>query len=135
MNNKIDPNKTYRTRKNHEYRLYAMDGEEPYCVHGAIKKARGWRVVAHTINGFYVASKGLSDVICSNPYDLVEVSPYEHIAIDAFVKATCNGQDYFNAHFAGCNSDGLPCVWTNGRTSKTSHENSKSVVKHVEAQD
>ena len=42
----IDINKKYRTRDGREVRIYAVDGDEPRPVHGAIKSPTGW-VVSH----------------------------------------------------------------------------------------
>jgi hypothetical protein len=63
----IDINKKYRTRAGAEVRIYALDGEEPRPVHGAIKSPTGW-VVSH-----WPQDGVQSDFEGSN--DLVEVKP------------------------------------------------------------
>jgi len=63
----IDINKKYRTRDGREVRIYAVDGDEPRPVHGAIKSPTGW-VVSH-----WPQDGVQSDFEGSN--NLVEVKP------------------------------------------------------------
>lgn len=50
----IDPKKQYRTRDGHEVRIYAVDGGDEFCVHGAIYRfslgawePRQWPATGH----------------------------------------------------------------------------------------
>jgi hypothetical protein len=85
----IDINKKYRTRDGHEVRIYAVDGVEPYTVHGAIKWeicCQGWKTVNWTADGKYS-----TDVI-DRHLDLVEVKPRikETVWMNIY-KDGCNG--------------------------------------------
>ena len=64
----IDEDKTYRTRDGREARIYAVDGDEPKCVHGAIRiDHQGWCSIAWDENGFFAMGK--------HDLDLIEVKP------------------------------------------------------------
>jgi hypothetical protein len=43
--------KTYRTRDGREVRIYAIDGVDPFSVHGAIKEYGSWVTESWTKNG------------------------------------------------------------------------------------
>ena len=66
----IDPSKTYRTRDGREVRIYAVDGEDRYPVHGAIKWDGAWVPKCWTANGGYLSAHCETD-----PFDLIEVKP------------------------------------------------------------
>ena len=63
----IDINKKYRTRNGREVRIYAVDGDEPRPVHGAIKSPTGWVVSHWPQDGIQSSYEGSND--------LVEVKP------------------------------------------------------------
>jgi hypothetical protein len=65
----IDINKKYRTRDGNVVRIYAIDGVEPYTVHGAIKWEKGWKTGNWTADGKY------STTVIDRHLDLVEVKP------------------------------------------------------------
>ena len=65
----IDINKKYRTRDGREARVYAIDGNGPYPVHGAIKWEKGWKTENWTADGKY------STTVIDRHLDLVEVKP------------------------------------------------------------
>ena len=64
----IDKNKTYRTRDGREVRIYAVDGLEPFSVHGAMKGGNRWVSNNWTSEGFH-----MPPTFCN--CDLVEVKP------------------------------------------------------------
>ena len=67
----IDKNKQYRTRDGREVRIYAIDGAQPYTVHGAVKRSDGkWHVSAWSPNGNYNLNSSTYEDI-----DLIEVKP------------------------------------------------------------
>ena len=66
----IDPKKQYRTRDGREVRIYAVDGADPYPVHGAIKMDGKWGNSAWRADGGYLTHFNLVD-----PSDLIEVKP------------------------------------------------------------
>ena len=49
----IDINKKYRTRDGKEVRIYAVDGNGPYPIHGAIKTEHGLSVACWDDDGNY----------------------------------------------------------------------------------
>lgn len=64
----ISMDKKYKTRDGREVRIYAVDGAEPYVVHGAIMDGRGWRAeYCWKIDGAFHTF--------SNGSDLIEVVP------------------------------------------------------------
>lgn len=65
----IDPKKQYRTRDGREVRIYAVDKDEPYGVHGAIKYKDGWNVEQWSTSGAFADWKP------SDERDLIEVKP------------------------------------------------------------
>lgn len=64
----ISMDKKYRTRDGREVRIYAVDGNGKWPVHGAIKENEGW-------NARVWAKDGLDDPQRMNPLDLIEVKP------------------------------------------------------------
>ena len=53
-------------------------------------------------------------------YDLIEVSPYEDIPIDAKVLVRMHvGEEWQKRHFAGVSINGRPKAWDRGQTSWT----------------
>jgi hypothetical protein len=63
----ININKKYRTRNGREVRIYAVDGDEPRPVHGAVKSQTGWIVSHWPKDGIQSSYEGSND--------LVEVKP------------------------------------------------------------
>ena len=63
----IDIDKKYRTRGGNEVRIYAVDGDEPRPVHGAVKSQTGWIVSHWPQDGIQSSYEGSND--------LVEVKP------------------------------------------------------------
>ena len=64
----IDITKKYRTRDGREVRIYATDGSEDMCVHGAIRFDGGWASEVWTQHGKYFPPK-------ESIHDLIEVKP------------------------------------------------------------
>lgn len=64
----IDITKIYRTRDGREVRIYATDGSEDMCVHGAIRFDGGWASEVWTQHGKYFPPK-------ESIHDLIEVKP------------------------------------------------------------
>jgi hypothetical protein len=64
----IDPKKTYCTRSGNEVRIYAVDGDNEFPVHGAFRTKYGWKVEAWSASG-----RWLND--CDDACDLIEVNP------------------------------------------------------------
>jgi hypothetical protein len=64
----IDINKKYKTRGGRDVRIYAMDGNPEYPVHGAILSESGWNGATWCTEGRWLSS-------FSSPNDLVEVKP------------------------------------------------------------
>jgi hypothetical protein len=64
----IDPNKTYRTRDGREVRIYAVDGDGEFPVHGAFLTKHGWKVEAWSASGRWQND-------CEDACDLIEVKP------------------------------------------------------------
>ena len=65
----IRVDKKYRTRDGREVRIYAVDGGEEYCVHGAVLVDGIWEMVCWTKEGSaWTTTKDM-------PFDLIEVRP------------------------------------------------------------
>ena len=64
----IDPKKTYRTRDGREVRIYAVDGDGEFPVHGAFLTKHGWKVEAWSSSGRWQND-------CEDVCDLIEVKP------------------------------------------------------------
>jgi hypothetical protein len=63
----IDINKKYRTRGGCEVRIYAVDGDEPRPVHGAVKSQTGWVVSHWPKDGIQSVYEGSNDLIEVKP--------------------------------------------------------------------
>ena len=64
----ISMDKKYRTRDGHEVRIYAVDGNRDFPIHGAIKFASGWKSSCWTADGSYlIAENNLNDLIKVKP--------------------------------------------------------------------
>jgi hypothetical protein len=66
----IELGKKYKTMDGREVRIYAVDGNMPYVVHGAIKYDCGWATVFWTGDGVYDLDNTVPDFL-----DLIEVKP------------------------------------------------------------
>ena len=64
----IDPKKQYRTRDGREVRIYAVDGDDEFPVHGAFRTKYGWKVEAWSASGRWQND-------CDDACDLIEVRP------------------------------------------------------------
>jgi len=89
----IDINKKYRTRDGQEVRIYAVDGNCPYPVHGAIKTEHGWSVACWDDDGNYYGTtqnlklvevkQRIKETVWINIYDgYKSISSTEKIAED-----------------------------------------------------
>jgi hypothetical protein len=65
----IDITKKYKTRDGREVRIYAVDGNGLYPVHGAVKYGDGWSSAVWTKDGLHDYEDGLSSL------NLVEMKP------------------------------------------------------------
>jgi len=63
----IDINKKYCTRNGREVRIYAVDGDEPRPVHGAVKSQTGWVVSHWPKDGIQSVYEGSNDLIEVKP--------------------------------------------------------------------
>ena len=63
----ISMDKKYRTRACAEVRIYAVDGDEPFPVHGAFRSPTGWVVSCWRQDGTQLDFGG--------HYDLIELKP------------------------------------------------------------
>lgn len=95
-------------------------GEDPYPV---ISLRKDGEILTHSKTGRAV----LEDI--PDPFDLIEVSPYEDLKIDDPVMAyhAMDGTPY-PRHFAGVEPDGRPRTWANGRTSFSIHSNNDYII-------
>ena len=64
----IDINKKYKTRDGRDARIYAIDGNPEYPVHGAILSDSGWNGATWCTEGRWLSS-------FNSPNDLVVVKP------------------------------------------------------------
>lgn len=111
MTAKIELGKKYRTRAGADVRLYCTDARGEFPVVGHILDPR-WSVdvlATWTSTGNAIQAGRVSRG------DLVEVSPYADIPIDAVVVTPSGAK----AHFAGVDDFNAPMVWAEGRTSYT----------------
>jgi hypothetical protein len=65
----IDPTKTYKTRDGREVRIYAVDGEGDFPVHGAVKTLTGWDAMSWSLKGATHYNNAMP------VHDLIEVRP------------------------------------------------------------
>lgn len=65
--NRVNPHKIYKTATGYPVRIYAVDGEGPFPIHGAIQTDDGWEPASWTDAGKYRATLWASGL------DLVEV--------------------------------------------------------------
>jgi len=79
----IELGKQYRTVSSCEVRIYAVDGNGPYPVHGAVKYGNGWSSTQWTKDGLYDHENSPSSL------DLVEVTP--RIQREVWVNVYPNG--------------------------------------------
>lgn len=64
----IDITKSYRTRDGREVRIYAVDGDDDYPIHGARQDAPSkWISTCWAVNGFFYTGDR------KDPSDLIEV--------------------------------------------------------------
>lgn len=109
----IEMGKKYRTRDGRDVRILCVDrtGELPVVGLMPVVGLVGGKedVLSWTIDGLWA----LSD----NPNDLIEISPYSDIEIDAPGWAR-EGKEWYPRHFAGV-ENGVPMTWKNGCTSHT----------------
>lgn len=72
----IEMGKKYKTRDGRDVRIYAVDANKEFPIHGAIFDGdNGWQEEAWTADGSYFGSKKASDC------DLIEVKPERWRAI------------------------------------------------------
>ena len=102
----IDINKKYRTRGGNEVRIYAVDGDEPRPVHGAVKSQTGWIVSHWPKDGIQSSYEGSND--------LVEVKPriQRTMWVNVYPKPDYTGANHLSKKDADQNamSDRLACV-------------------------
>ena len=117
----IDINKKYKTESGLEVVLYWVGN----MVHGAI-------IFDHIIRRISLWNLEGIDIISQNEYNLVEVSPYDHLKIDDKVWAYNSDGQKHKIHFAGIDKDGKPLCFHEGKTSWSSDGGYKSSWPHVE---
>lgn len=64
----IDIAKKYKTRDGRDVRIYAVDGDSEFPVHGAIQGPRDWWLIRWSADGRFSGHT-------PNPSDLVEIKP------------------------------------------------------------
>lgn len=103
----IDIKKKYRCKASENVRIVFADDRHAFGY--VDDKASMWDCDGRFIHTFRV-----SDL------DLIEVNPYEGIAIDAPVWVRGEWEDvWFPRHFAGIDKLGFPKAWEDGKTSHT----------------
>ena len=102
----IDINKKYRTRGGREVRIYAVDGDEPRPVHGAVKSQTGWIVSHWPKDGIQSSYEGSND--------LIEVKPriQRTMWVNVYPKLSCTGANHSNKKDADQNAacNRIACV-------------------------
>lgn len=109
----IEMGKKYRTRDGRNARILCVDGpHERWPVVGCIKGDSSITMWD---------TKGMYNVFGYHRKDLIEISPYSDIAIDAPGWAR-SGKRWYPRHFAGIETtSGLPMAWDVGKTSHTAN--------------
>ena len=108
--------KKYKTRAGREVVIYAIYPEQKYAVHGAQKLGKDWITENWNMEGEFLAEDISGE-------DLIEVSPYSDIPIDAKVIVWHNNAGpRHRRYFAGANELGEPTTWFNGATSWSNKE-------------
>ena len=80
---KIEMGRTYRTRDGRDVRIYAVDGEPDWPIHGAIKEGDKWFLNKWDVSGKWMETRTVSD--------LIEVRP--RIKREMWVNVYPNGVD------------------------------------------
>lgn len=108
---KIEMGKKYRTRDGRDVRILCVDRKHEFPVVGLFDYQGEEHVYAWMSEGFH-AGAGVK-----NSLDLVEVSPYADIPIDAPGWARDHGREWVPRYFAGVSGSGKPMAWVDGATS------------------
>ena len=106
----IEMGKKYRTRDGRDVRVLCVDAPGLYPVRGYLLpggQSYSWKDAGNDL-----ATQKESG------YDLIEISPYSDIEIDAKGWAR-SGREWYPRHFAGVNAAGQPTTWIDGKTSHT----------------
>lgn len=106
----IEMGKTYRTRDERDYRLYATDAGGPYPVHGAVlDPCNGrWIHTTHALDGCYERNRP------NHPSDLIEVEPTR--TLEGWVNVYPRERRFCHVWYdkadadAHANSDRVACV-------------------------
>lgn len=53
---KINLERRYKTKSGDKVRIYAIDGSDPYVVHGAVLTKTGWEAESWTAKGEYFST-------------------------------------------------------------------------------
>ena len=101
----IEMGKTYRTRDERDYRLYATDAGGPYPVHGAVlDPCNGrWIHTTHALDGCYERNRP------NHPSDLIEVEPTRTRTQIPTASPACASRRG-TPKAKGCATDDPPCV-------------------------
>ncbi len=78
MKKNIEVGKAYRTRGGGKARIYALDGEGDYPVHGALWIKSGWHLATWTRSGHYLGSYTSEEDVMGewkDPHPLDRVKP------------------------------------------------------------
>jgi hypothetical protein len=112
---KISMNKKYRLRDN-TYEYVMLDDCIDSCSRSVLGKYRlegnPWRVITHYPNGKHLR-------YTSSQYDLIEVTPYDHIKKGDKVIVWDNNSKFkskFRGYFSGVDVLGRPRSYINGAT-------------------
>lgn len=108
--------KKYKTRSGLSARILCTDRKDPDLPVIALATGTdGYEAVLCYTKDLTYRLDGLID-----SFDLIEVSPYDHIKIDDPVLVYDNPDDKkCKRHFAGVNAEGQPLTWIGGSTSFT----------------
>jgi len=116
--NKISMDKKYKTRDgNFEAKPLIInmnyDDYPVACLMTSLKDGSQYVAKFSKHGGFYWDDS-------ANSLDLIEVSPYADIPIDAKVLVWYSDDKKIKRHFAGVSESGKPMAWAGGHTSFTS---------------
>lgn len=102
----IELGKQYRTVDSCEVRIYAVDGNGPYPVHGAVKYGNGWASTQWTKDGLYDHENSPSSL------DLVEVTPRIHreVWLNVYKGKLCTGYPSKEESDRAASYDRIVCV-------------------------
>ena len=114
---KIDITKVKSTRDGSEVlELHRLEHLPGYAWAGVVRSGHQVSLETWTEEGKYY-----SDIL-ESPYDLVETNPYDDWKVDDKVWVKAKGGLWTPRHFSRVDSEGVPHVFVDGKTSFTSNK-------------